>query len=78
MEGPHSDCLFDEEMKIYELSGILPRTACFILEEVNRQSKYVYDEIKVFISAIEIYCDEVRDLFSDKIIDLMMDKNKVL
>ena len=77
MEGPHSEVLFDKDMKVHELSGILPRTAIFILEEVTRLQSYIYDEIKVEISALEIYCDEVKDLFSDKIIDLMTDKNKV-
>jgi len=60
-----------------ELSGILPRTAIFIFKEVQRLQSYIYDEIKVEISALEIYCEEVRDLFSDKIIDLMTDKNRV-
>lgn len=37
MEGPHADGLFDEGMsKVLELSGILPRTAIFILKEVDR------------------------------------------
>ena len=62
---------------MHELSGILPRTAIFIFKEVQRLQSYIYDEIKVEISALEIYCDEVRDLFSDKIIDLMTDKNRV-
>ena len=30
MEGPHSDLLFDEEFKLNEMSGILPRTAQFL------------------------------------------------
>ena len=77
MEGPHSECLFDTNMKEHEMSGILPRTAIFILQEVDRLRSYIYDEIKVEISALEIYCDEVKDLFSDKIIDLMTDKNKI-
>jgi hypothetical protein len=36
MEGPHSNFLFDEQMQLHELSGILPRTACYILKEVER------------------------------------------
>lgn len=59
-----------------EWSGILPRSACFILEEVKRLKSYVYSEIKVEISALEIYMDKVKDLFSDCEIDLMTDQNK--
>ena len=77
MEGPLSDCLFDSQFRVHELSGILPRTAIFLFKEVQRLQSYIYDEIKVEISALEIYCDEVRDLFSDKVIDLMTNKNKV-
>jgi hypothetical protein len=65
MEGPHSDFLVDERMEVHDLSGILPRTACYILKEVQRLQKYIYDEIKVEISALEIYLDTVKDLFSD-------------
>jgi hypothetical protein len=77
MEGPIGECLIDMHMIVHEMSGILPRTAIFIFKEVERLRSYIYDEIKVEISALEIYCDEVRDLFSDKVIDLMTDKNKV-
>ena len=77
MEGPLSDCLFDSHFQVHELSGILPRTAIFLFKEVQRLQSYIYDEIRVEISALEIYCDEVRDIFSDKVIDLMTDKNKV-
>ena len=31
MEGPHSECLFDTNMNVHEMSGILPRTAVFLL-----------------------------------------------
>lgn len=65
MEGPHSDFLVNDRMDIHELSGILPRTAVYILTEVQRLQKYIYDEIKIEISALEIYLDQVRDLFSD-------------
>ena len=77
MEGPHSECLFDTNLNVHEMSGILPRTAVFLLSEVERLGKYIFDEIRVEISALEIYCDEVKDLFSNKVIDLMTDKNKI-
>ncbi len=76
MEGPHSDYLFDNQMQLHDLSGILPRTACYILQEVQRLHSYIHDEIKVEISAIEIYLDQVRDLFSDKQIELLTDNKK--
>lgn len=76
MEGPNSEFLFDEKLNLHALSGILPRTACFILSEVKRIQNYIYDKIEVEISAIEIYCDTVKDLFSDEVVELMTDKNK--
>jgi hypothetical protein len=36
MEGPHSESLFDEEMNLNLESGLLPRTAIFILDEIKR------------------------------------------
>jgi len=65
-------------MELHELSGILPRTAIFMISECKRLNQYVYDEIKIEISALEIYCDTVRDIFSDKLVKLMTDKNGVL
>jgi hypothetical protein len=41
-------------------------------------SKYSYDEIKIEISALEIYCDTVKDLFSDKTVELQTDKEKAI
>ena len=77
MEGPIGEGIAESHIQVHEMSGILPRTAIFLFKEVERLRSYIYDEIKVEISALEIYCDEVRDLFSDKVIDLMTDKNKV-
>lgn len=58
------------------LSGILPRTAVFIAEEVQRLSKFTDKKIDVEISSLEIYCDTVRDLFSEEVIEIMNDKTK--
>lgn len=38
----------------------------------------MYDEIKIEISALEIYCDIVKDLFSDKTVELLTDKEKAI
>ena len=62
-------------MELHDLSGILPRTALYIVQECQRLKQYIYDEIKVEISALEIYCDTVKDLFTDKQVKLMTDKN---
>ena len=63
-------------MKLLDLSGILPRTAVFIINEVKRLKSYIYTEIKVEISSLEIYCDTVKDVFSEKMIELFTDKNQ--
>ena len=49
-----------------------------MISECKRLNQYVYDEIKIEISALEIYCDTVRDIFSDKLVKLMTDKNGLL
>ncbi len=37
MEGPNTDLLYDEtEFKVHELSGILPRAADFLFQEIGR------------------------------------------
>jgi hypothetical protein len=38
----------------------------------------MYDEIRFEISALEIYCDSVKDLFSDKTVELLTDKEKTI
>lgn len=60
------------------MSGILPRTACFIQEEVSRLQKFKDNKIEVEISALEIYCDSVKDLFSEEVIELQTDRTKVV
>ena len=64
-------------MNLHYLSGILPRTAFFIVEECQRMSRFMYDETKIEISALEIYCDTVKDIFSDKTVELQTDKDRV-
>lgn len=65
MEGPNSNLLYDEsEFKVHELSGILPRTADFLFQEVYRLQKQFKREFSISVSSLEIYCENVRDLFS--------------
>ena len=66
MEGPNQDMIFDEsDFSLHGLSGILPRTAFFLFKEKARLMGQIGSELKLEISAIEIYCDELRDLFSE-------------
>lgn len=66
MEGPSLDLLFDEtDFTLHGLSGILPRTAIFLFNEKERLKKQFGKELGLEISAIEIYCDKLRDLFSE-------------
>jgi kinesin family member C1 len=47
MEGPDSSLLFDSEMKLTEVCGILPRTACFLLSEIERLNKILKEPISL-------------------------------
>ena len=63
MEGPDSSKLFNEQTgKPYEFSGILPRIATFIQQEIERYQRQFQKEIFIEVSALEIYCENVRDL----------------
>lgn len=46
-----------------EKSGVIPRAAALIFQEVERQQ--AVNRIKISISCMEIYMDKIRDLFSD-------------
>jgi hypothetical protein len=54
MEGPSTQG---------EKAGILPRLAEFIKKEIERVWVNQNKRIEIEISALEIYCNEVRDLF---------------
>ena len=76
MEGPNADMLFDETtFNVHELSGILPRTGIFLFDTMRRMEKDLKRTFRLEISAIEVYCDTVRDLFSSElgIVDLLTD-----
>ena len=64
MQGPGWS-LDDKTFTINEFSGILPRAAVYIFEEFNRINKINSGGgIKVFLSAFEIYNENVYDLFN--------------
>lgn len=65
MQGP-SWALDDKELAINEFTGILPRSASYIFDELTRLNliNYTY---KISISAIEIYNENIYDLFDGNI-----------
>ena len=67
MEGP-SGCQFIDAMSNQAGSeaGILPRIAVFISGEVRRYQKSFQKEMVIEVSALEIYCENIRDLLWEK------------
>ena len=66
MEGPDQEMLFSEkDFSLSDLSGILPRTAVHLFKEKERLMRNFKRSLDLEISAIEIYCEEIRDLFND-------------
>jgi kinesin family protein C1 len=61
MNGPH----YNSSLALSEESGILPRAAFHIFEEVTRLQK-LNVKFKISISAIEIYNENIYDLFSTR------------
>ena len=58
-----------------ENSGILPRLAFFIFQEIKRLQDICKLDIEV--SAIEVYCDNVKELLiTGDIVTLQTDSNK--
>ena len=86
MEGPSidDDCMngsfTDINMKPVKKSGILPRVACLLQKEMTRYQKYG-QPLSIQVSALEIYCDNIRDLLSKRMeatyLDLRSIGNKV-
>ena len=64
MEGPpEANSLIDEnKLKAYDFSGILPRVAIFIQSEIDRYRRHFNKMIMIEVSALEIYCENIRDL----------------
>jgi hypothetical protein len=66
MQGPSWS--FSENNFINELSGILPRTADYLFEELTRINK-IGQKPNISISAVEIYNDNIYDLFDPSNVD---------
>ena len=52
--------------QLQEASGILPRTAVFVQSEVQRLKQQLGKDMRVEISALEVYCDQIFDIFESK------------
>ena len=64
IQDPSMDGSFvDENMQIHYKSGILPRVALFLQAEIEKYQKYG-KEMKIEVSALEIYCENIRDLLN--------------
>ena len=84
MEGPPYSSTFqtDGDSTVDEISGILPRTAEFIFGEIRRLNKQSGKQYHLEISSIEVYCDNVKDLYgqegNNQEMQLVTVKNKVV
>ena len=47
-----------------KVAGILPRTALFLQSEIKRYEANLGKKIQFEVSALEIYCENIRDLLS--------------
>lgn len=74
MEGPtlqdhlfhDSSILLDQQtQRPTDQAGILPRIAFYIQKEIKRYEKLHGKSIKFEVSALEIYCENIRDLLSE-------------
>lgn len=64
MEGPpDAEELIDQSThRVFDFSGILPRVAIFIQQEIDRYRRHFHQQIFIEVSALEIYCENIRDL----------------
>ena len=66
MEGPDYGFMLDDNTyQIHDCSGIIPRAAEFIFAEINRIKTQFKREYRIEISSLEIYCENLRDLYND-------------
>ena len=76
MEGPTNRpaALVDANtQRAQKYSGILPRIAILLQSEMERYEKTLGKDLKIEVSALEIYCENIRDLLStraDQYLDL--------
>ena len=70
MEGASEQVIFDDRWQPTEHAGILPRVAVYIQGEIRRCKEQFGREVSIEVSALEIYCDVIRDLLGDTIVDI--------
>lgn len=69
MEGPciqddvMGGAFIDSNMKPLEHSGILPRVACLLQKEMERNQN-LGTPLRIEVSALEIYCEKIRDMLN--------------
>jgi hypothetical protein len=64
MEGPPYSLMYDDNHQdIDDLSGILPRTGKFIINEIQRLKNLSGREYGIEVSSLEVYCENVKDLY---------------
>ncbi|CDW75746.1 carboxy-terminal kinesin 2 [Stylonychia lemnae] len=82
MEGPDYGYMQDDNCyQINDCSGIIPRAANFIFSEIDRIKAQFKREYHIEISSMEIYCENLRDLYNDQVdqqLNLVSVKNKIL
>jgi hypothetical protein len=68
MEGPpnetNGNSFYDENDKAQKSAGILPRVALFLNSEMKRYEKQFGKHIRIEVSALELYCENIRDLLN--------------
>jgi uncharacterized Zn-finger protein len=68
MEGPTGGTggfhFMDDDFKPKKEAGILPRIAVFLNQEIQRYRTQFGKEIRVYVSALELYCETIRDLLN--------------
>lgn len=57
--------LYDDNYQITDVSGIIPRAAQFIFSETAKIKSQFKREYRIEISSLEIYCDNLRDLYAE-------------
>ena len=68
----------NKSTKITESCGILPRTAEYIQKEIRRHKNQLNKNLKIEISSIEIYCEQIKDLFENTSPKLVLKNEKKL
>jgi hypothetical protein len=61
----------DDNMKPLEHAGILPRVACLLQKDMERNQK-LGRPLNIEVSALEIYCEKIRDMLNPQPIQVYL------